>query len=371
MLGIVFTLMLGAAVLAVLWPLARRRASGGGPADADVYRSQLGELERQRAAGQINDEDAQSLRTEISRRLLVAADAAAKPSGEQPTAAVWRRRAAALVALIVMPVASAAIYLSLGSPTLPGQPLASRESAKPDQSLASLIARVEAHLATSPDDGRGWEVIAPVYLRLGRFDDAVRAQTNTVRLLGETAARRADLGEALVAQANGVVTAQARAVFERALALDQNDARGQFYKGLAAEQDGRVGDAAQTWRSLIATAPANAPWVATVKEALARVEAGAGQAVRAPTADDIAAAAAMPPGEREQMIRTMVERLAARLEADGSDVDGWLRLVRAYVVLGDAAQARSAAQRARQALGGAPEKLQRIEEGVRNLGVDG
>jgi cytochrome c-type biogenesis protein CcmH len=79
----------------------------------------------------------------------------------------------------------------------------------------------------------------------------------------------------------------------------------------------------------------------------------------------------MSPADRDQMVRGMVERLAARLSADGSDVEGWLRLMRAYVVLGERAKARAAAADARRALASEPEKLRRIDEGARNFGIDG
>jgi cytochrome c-type biogenesis protein CcmH len=90
-----------------------------------------------------------------------------------------------------------------------------------------------------------------------------------------------------------------------------------------------------------------------------------------PTAQDVASAAEMSSTDREQMVRGMVERLAARLSADGSDVEGWLRLMRAYMVLGELGKARAAAADARRALATDPGKLRRIEEGAKNFGLDG
>ena len=108
-------------------------------------------------------------------------------------------------------------YLTLGSPRLPGQPLQARRDAPLQNTLARrLVAQVEAHLEKNPEDGRGWEVVGPVYMRLGRFEDAVKARRNALRLLGASADREADLGEALIGGANGVVTAEAKAAFERA-----------------------------------------------------------------------------------------------------------------------------------------------------------
>jgi cytochrome c-type biogenesis protein CcmH len=289
------------------------------------------------------------------------------------------RRWTAVAAFVVIPLGAICVYLVLGSPNLPGQPLAQRFAAPADaNSVAGLIARVETHLERNPDDGRGWDVVAPIYMRLGRFDDAIRAYRSALKLEGETADRQASLGEALAGAAGGVITTDAKGAFERALVLDKSNPRAQFYLGLAAEQDGRASEAVDRWQSLIAHAPADAPWLAYVREALARVEPSRAQtqgsgapAGSSPRAQDVASAAEMPPSERDQMVRGMVERLAARLSADGSDVEGWLRLMRAYVVLGELGKARAAAADARRALASDPTKLHRIDEGVKNFGLDG
>jgi cytochrome c-type biogenesis protein CcmH len=378
MLWLVLGLMTGAAIFAVLWPLGRGQRPDNDAADTAVYRDQLDEIERDRANGMIGSTEADAARVEVSRRLLAAADALPRPRSD-PALRRQHRRVAAIAAFVLIPLGAAAVYFMLGSPNLPAQPLAPRLAAPSDaNSMAGLIARVEAHLEQNPDDGRGWEVIAPVYLRLGRFDDAVRAYRNAVKLVGETAERQASLGEALAGAANGVITTDAKAAFERASALDPASPRAQFYLGLAAEQDGRAADAANRWRDLVAHAPADAPWVAYVREALTRVESAGGRApgagapaMPAPSAQDVAGAAEMLPAERDQMVRGMVERLAARLSADGSDVEGWLRLMRAYMVLGERGKARAAAADARRALAGEPDKLRRIDEGARNFGLDG
>ncbi len=135
-----------------------------------------------------------------------------------------------------------------------------------------LLARVENHLAEHPDDGRGWELLAPLYLRMGRAADAVNARGNALRLLGETADRQADFGEALVADANGVVTANARAAFERAIALDGKQPKARFFLGLAAEQDGRKADAEKIWQELAANAPPDASYLPAVRAALERLK---------------------------------------------------------------------------------------------------
>src|SRR5262245_34118276 len=231
-------LMTAAAVLAVLWPLSRRSRELRSGSDVAVYRDQLDEIERDRAAGLIGDNEAAGAKVEVSRRLLAAADAPAAPAGNA-AADTRRRRSVAVAALVALPLGAVGIYLALGSPLLPDQPLAARlAEARGNQSMEGLIAQVEAHLTQRPDDGRGWEVIAPVYLRLGRFDDAVKARRNALRLNGDSAEREAALGEALVFGANGVVTAEAKSAFEKDVALDPAHVQERCFVGLGATQEG-------------------------------------------------------------------------------------------------------------------------------------
>src|SRR5579871_3516826 len=267
-LWFVFALMTAAAVFAVLWPLGRGHRVPAGGNETAVYRDQLSEIERDASTGLINPPEAQAARVEISRRLLAAADHQRGPSGTN----VRLRRMAAVVALVGLPVVAVGFYGALGSPGLPDFPLAQR-GRTPDgtQSLDNLIAQVEQHLEKNPTDGRGWSVIAPVYGRLGRLDDAVRAFRNSITYNGESAARRADLGEALVGAAGGVVTAEAKGEFERAVALNAEEVKANYFLGLAAEQDGRAAEAASIWRAMLDKAPANAPWRSLVQEALVRV----------------------------------------------------------------------------------------------------
>src|ERR1039458_4873771 len=192
-----------------------------------------------------------------------------------------------------------------------------------------MIAQVEDHLARNPKDGRAWEVLAPVYMRLGRFDDAVRAWRNVIRLNGSSASREADLGEALVFAANGVVTPEAKTQFERALALDGQDVMARFYTGMAADQAGRSAEADAIWRELLANAPPGAPWVELVRHAMERkTPPGAAPAAAAapgppgPSAAETAEATKLPADHQDEMIVSMVARLADRLKKDGSDAEG-------------------------------------------------
>ncbi len=373
-LWLIFVSMTIAAILAVLWPLGRNPRAVRGGSDLLVYKDQLQEIDRDRAAGLIGEAEAEAARLEVSRRLLAAADTAGSEPRTAPAAAAHymrRRRVAALAALIILPFGPPGLYLALGSPNLPGEPAFARvKTAQGHESIASLVNEVEAHLARNPNDGAGWEVIAPVYIRLGRFDDAVAARRKSLALNGDTAAREADLGEALAAAANGVVTAEAKDAFERAVARDPHEPKARYFLGLAAKQDGKNEEAVSIWRSLLADAPPDAPWGAFVRQALARAT-GTPVAEPGPGSADVAAAANMSDDQRRDMIRGMVARLADRLHDNGADVEGWLRLVRAYVVLGDRDKAKAAVADAKRALADHPDEIKRIDDLVKGLGLEG
>jgi cytochrome c-type biogenesis protein CcmH len=361
--------MTAAALLAVAWPLARWRVSAPGASDLAVYRDQLEEIERDRADGRIGHDEFEAARVEVSRRLLGAAGAAPAVTAATPPHR-WLRVGALAGAAIAVPLIAFSFYEQLGSPDMPGEPLASRGSADGQaNSIAALIARIEQHLETNPNDGRGWEVIAPVYLRLERYDDAIKARRNALNLLGATAQREVDLGAALAMAAGGVVTVDSKAAFERAVAIEPGNAQAMFFIGLAAQQDGNEAEATRIWRDLVAKAPPDAPWLPIVRDRLARAAGPDAEQPPGPTPEDAAAAQGMAPEERGQFIRTMVERLASRLHENGSDVDGWLRLLRAYMVMGDRDKAKVAATEAREALAREPEKLKLLDAGLKDLGV--
>ncbi len=371
-LWIIFALMTAVAIVAVLLPLGRASRPVSGGSDIVVYKDQLQEIDRDRASGLIGEAEAEAARLEVSRRLLSAA-AATRPSATTPDAPLHGRRRswAALAALVVLPLGPLGLYVALGTPNLPGEPAFARvRTAQGNELIAALVSKVEAHLAQNPNDGPGWEVLAPVYMRLGRFDDAVEARRKALKLNGESATREADLGEAETAAANGVVTVEAKAAFERAISHDPHEPKARYFLGLAAEQDGKSEDAAAMWRALLADAPAGAQWVDFVRQALARTT-GAQVATAGPSANDVAAASDLSDDQRRDMVRGMVARLADRLHGNGADVDGWLRLMRAYVVLGERDKAKDAGADAKRALGDRPDDARRIDDLIKELGLDG
>ena len=181
--------------------------------------------------------------------------------------ALRRRRAVSALALSLVPILSIAVYGAYGSPHLTRQPAAGHvEAAGEGLDLNSAVARIEAHLAKNPGDGRGWEVIAPVYLRMGRAEDAAKAYAAAIRILGSDPNRLTSLGEAQVLAQAGVVSADARAAFDQALALDPSSAKARYYLARAAEQDGELDKARSAYQALLASAPAGAPWAPVVEQ---------------------------------------------------------------------------------------------------------
>ena len=372
-LWFLFALMTAAAVFAVLWPLGRATRARRARGDVAVYRDQIDEIARDRTAGLIGEAEAEAARVEVSRRLIAAADADATSATQPAAGAAFRRRAAAVATLVALPAIGAALYLTLGSPNVPGQPIASRAAAPlQNRSLDTLVAQVEEHLEKNPEDGRGWEVIAPVYLRLGRLEDAVKARRNALRINGTDERRRpdleAELGETLIAAATGVVTQEAKTAFERAVAQDARHPKARFFLGVAAHQDGDAAKALAIWRDIARDTGPDSPWGTIARQAAASVEGAA--SAPGPSAEDVAASERMDPQDRAAMISGMVERLAERLKRDGSDVEGWLRLVRAYTVMGDRDRALSAVADARRALGHDADKLRRIDALAKELKLE-
>ena len=368
-LWLILALMTAAAIFAVIWPLVQNGKVVRSGSDVVVYRDQLDEVERDLAAGSIGKTEAEAARVEISRRLLAAADAAKAGPAHLPAATAWYRRTGIIVAVLLLTIGAGSLYLRIGSPGLASEALVAQRDGQPNRQagLENLVAKVEEHLQNNPRDGRGWEVLAPVYMQLGRYSDAVDAWRSALKFLGESADRQANLGEALMAQANGVITADAQAAFTRAVALDGTTVSARYYLGVAAEQDGKREDAAKIWRDLIADAPAGARWVSDVRTALARVEGKAAAPLPGPTPAQMAAAANEAPDQQAAMIQGMVDGLAARLKKDGSDLDGWVRLVRSYKVLGQPDKAQSAIADAQRALAGDPDKRQRLDIALKEL----
>jgi len=365
-------LTLGAS-LAVLLPLAGtgKNESSAGEHDLEVYRDQLSELDRDVARGLIQPAEAEEARAEIGRRILRLG--AAGPSGAVARRPSVATRLVATIAVLAVPLVSWGLYIKLGSPDLPAQPLSERLAKNPaDSSVDELVARAEAHLAANPSDGRGWDVLAPVYLRLQRYSDAARAYRNAIRLAGDSAARQAGLGEAIANAAGGIVSAEAQAAFEAALKQDPANAKASFYLAMGLAQEGRTGEATAAWQKMLAALPPDSPWRGAVEQALADTagkSVAGGAPANGPDAQAVDAAQQMSPQDRQAMIETMVAGLDEKLKQNPRDVEGWMRLIRSYAVLGKADQARDALGRAVAVFGAGSEEAKKFTAFAATLGL--
>jgi cytochrome c-type biogenesis protein CcmH len=340
---------LTAAVAAVLLlPLLRAAASAEAPQshDVEVYRDQLEELKRDEKNGLISGDDANFARAEVARRLLAATDAVKAVTPVQPVKR--SNRLAQLAVILILPAVGLCLYLRTGNPDVPDAPLAAR-LANPGDDMNILIARAEQQLVANPEDGAGWDVLAPIYYRSGRVEEAAVAFRNALRILGATPVRLGGYAESLIALSGGLVTNEARDALQKLLVIEPGDPRGQFYLALALKQEGKVPEALAAFERIVSTSPAGAPWLPLVNEHSAGLKGDtpaaaqqAGTPLGNPTGEDIAAAKDMSTGDRTAMIEGMVGSLAEKLKTEPKNFEGWMRIIRSYSVLGQKDKATDA-----------------------------
>lgn len=333
----------------LLWPLLRGRA-GRTVLDHAImqYEERRRELARQHAAGLMSAVDYAAAAAEQGRSLLALKAEYGEQSSQDAlnlsatAITIKRRKMAAAFMLIALPVLSLALYLRLGQPNLPDRPLAQRQAEAAAvaraKNVEDALTKIEAHLLKNPEDGKGFEVIAPVYMRMERFVDAAHAYGRVVALLGETPNRLADWGESLMAAAGGVITEEAQASFERAITLDPQMPKAQFYLARLKEQQGDYLGAHQAYLKILSSLP-DGMAAARVREEIKRLQGEEKippDASVPPPPDGVAdALTRLPADEQRQMIRAMVESLSTRLAEKGGTVEEWLRLIQARLVLGE------------------------------------
>ncbi len=398
-LWIAFAVLAAAVIAALARPMLADQVAPEAEDEADlaVYRDQMAEIDADLERGLITRSEAKSARAELGRRMITRAD---DQSGEAKAAATWVPSPSpthlAYATAAIVPVLTLVIYLGVGSPWLPGMPLTARMHSDPTKSSVNeLIAKVEAQLRQTPEDGVGWDVLAPVYLRQRRYDDAANAFAQALRLLGETTKRLRGFGEATVMANNGIVTEPARKAFERIVELDKDNPNpeARFWIALSNEQEGKIAEARLGYENLLKDAPEGAPWKAVVENRLNNLDgntkgpsaavgtppgakqaptappASGPQAAPGPSAADVAAAGQMSTSDRQDFINSMVARLADKLQKNPQDFEGWLRLVRAYSVLGRTADAQRALEDAKKSVGEDSEKKSRLETLASELGL--
>lgn len=374
----VFALMALLAVFGLALPLIKPPARAVRESTTAVLKRQLGDIESQSTDGEISTEEAKSLATEVKRRLLTESKATEAVLIALPPRT--RVTVAAMMGGFIL-AAAAILYGDIGRPDLGSLPR--EQVAAPDMNgsvpaLADIIARVKARLKTSPGDKEGWRVLGWAYLVSGRPSDAANSYARAIALDPANAADRSAEGDALVQAAGGQVTPGALTAFEASLALDPGDPRARYFLALAKEQRGDHAGAMADWIALLKSAPSSAPWLAQVKGFVEQVARAHGEdisgrlsSVPEPANAQVDQAGPLSQAEQHAMIERMVEGLAARLKAQPNDVDGWTRLMRARMVLGETKAAVEAYADARRAFSNAPEVQAQLRNTARTLKVPG
>jgi cytochrome c-type biogenesis protein CcmH len=370
----VLTSLLAALAVIVLmllvFPLLRHASpvADRGHFDRVVYRDQLRELDRDLARGVLNEAEAASARLEIQRRLLAADAGPAKaPQGRGSRSPVL-----ASIVAVFAGGGAVALYMVLGAPGIPDTPFSSHQAvageAQADPAplqidtggrhdLAQALEKLAAKLKADPSNADGWLLYAKTAGSIRRWGDAVEAYRRVIAL-GQTGPDiQSGYGETLTLQADGIVTPAAHDAFVAAIQADPKNDVARYYLGLAAGQAGDPDQAINEFQTLLAEIPEDSPMRDEIGKRIAEAAKAEGKpvpelakgtpaTVQDPDEAAMQAAAAMPPEQQKDMIAGMVAKLAARMESEPNDADGWMRLGRAYAVMGDRDKAGAAYEKA-------------------------
>ena len=395
----VSVLLILLAVAGLCWPLFRGRGEAASRAEHDmqVYKDQLREIERDLARGVLEPAEAEATRTEVSRRLLGAAEQAEKLTGAAHSPVGVSRGLAAGMALFLF-LATAGLYLQIGASGRLDQPLQARiEQAQAERAARLSQADAEARMAEldqpgpevsedylalvnklreamkeRPDEVQGLRLLGQHLPRIGEWAEAAVVQRRLIEILGAAATGDdyADLAEDLIIAAGGYVSPEAEDTLETGMQLDPSNPRIRFYAGHALLQSGRPDLTYSLWTRLLEEGPEDAPWVLAIREQITDVAAAIGAPVpRGPNAEDIEAAGQMSEGDRQQMIETMVATLAERLGREGGPPEDWAQLIRAYGVLGETGKASAIWNEARETFADNPTALNLIRRAARDAEV--
>ena len=345
-------LVLTAIACATLYYAGAGRTVNAGPSVADAttahFRAQLAAIDSDVAAGRMGTPEAESARGELARELI-------KLKGETGAAnRLSGNRLFVWVPIVLVAVLALSTYKFLGSPDIPSQPLSDRTAEiGAGMDLSTAIKTIEARLASNPNDLRGWTVIAPAYMQMGRYADAVTALRKVNALQTPTPDTLTDLGEALMMQQGGSVAGEPISLFKQAVTLDPKHIRALYYVAGEETRTGDYPDAARDWNALLALGKGDEPWAVTARNGLAYAEAELNPQTASASAAPASGPAGTPAIESptpatpgavpdQSQIDAMVDGLANRLKAQGGTIEEWTQLVRSRMVQGRMADAQAA-----------------------------
>ena len=360
MIWLIFAVLTACVILGITRSLRRASSSEDGHAsEIEAYKLQLNELDREEERGTLGKVEAQQTRAEVSRRLLRASRQSVEASSKKPR--VLNAAISFIAVAAVVSLGSIGTYVYYGKPGIPDQPLEARLNAPfGEQTLDVQVANMERRLRQNPADVAGWAALASIYFKSGMFEKAADTYQRAIDAGGENETILLGLAESLTFANDGFISEQAAQALQSALKRNPDSTRGRFWSALLAEQDGKKADAEKIYRDLLAAKihPTLRNIVTQRLEALSAVaDNGTASDERKSAAQD----AVSDRGEEQKMIRGMVERLAARLEKDKSDLDGWLMLIRSYAVLKETDKAKATMAAAREQFASDTSALEQID----------
>lgn len=361
---------IAAALATALWvarplALARTTARPRAAFDEQVFRDQLGEIDRDLERGVLSEDEARGARIEISRRLLAAAAEREQAPDHQPAPKALSLALTGLL-LIGAPLGAWGIYAGLGAPGLPDQPLSTRAQARPAQEVAEaqidapmpeappgseelweMVVQLEERVAGPDAERQGVFLLARSYGQLGRWGDSWRAYRRLIDMSGGDAPAtiHTAMAEAMVLATQGYVSPDAEAALEEALRREPGNPVARYYMGAAYAQTGRPQSAMEIWAGLVTDSPAEAPWLPGVRAQMAELSETTGLAL-----PDVSPQPPADPAQAQAEMAEMVQALDDRLAQRGGGPGQWAQLVRSWAALEQPEKAAAAEARARAAL---------------------
>jgi cytochrome c-type biogenesis protein CcmH len=348
------------AVVILIWPLLKKNSAVVSRNDGGlhVYARQLEELQRDVEQGTISAEEADSLKIEIKRRMLRV--------GQHDTVRVKGSAGLnrmVLVGLAVsVPLVSLSLYQDLGSPEKPSLPLASRDidaekSSFAGNNLDQLIGRLIEQLKAQPDNLDGWILLARSLSRSERYKEAAETYLQATALAPDDPDLFVGAGENYYFHADGIVDSNSEDAFRKAQEIDVDHPGARYYLAVLQAQKGNEKEALDSWILLYQESPADAPFIALLERRIKETAEKTNTNLRSlfqdkkktatvgPTQADLNAAATMTAEDRQEMIASMVDRLATRM-VESPDYEGLMRLGQAYETLSEYSKSADAYARA-------------------------